>query len=306
MLAHCAGDLDTTPATVVYGTRGPRTLSSHKKIARKQWRMIVANGQDVDGENVSYKEIATLLGVDTVSWPECKPKEGLAHIPRKKCEAVGLVAWEPITKIGTDCPPKDVTNPEEFPTEVPSSQKKAPQKKDGINPQWKVQVESKLQTLKNNFHDLKQGQAGQLGVMSLMLATQGVPEHIVKAQIDMYGLALPKSKPKAQLKPKPKAPAKPAKGRADDRVDAPEAKCTQVHDISEDGEDSDLLYEETAAEVRHKLLDEGFAADKVPFDNLNVPCLARCIDPNLIGYIVRARAHTMLVHILSNLYQGGI
>ena len=120
----------------------------------------------------------------------------------------------------------------------------------------------------------------------------------------MYGLALPKPGPKTQVKPKPKPPATPGKRHANSSS-APGIDATQVHDMSEDDNDSDDLFDDADAEKR-KFLDEGFAADKVPIDDLKAPCLARCSDPNLIGYILRARTRTTLIHILSNLCEGGV
>ena len=76
--------------------------------------------------------------------------------------------------------------------------------------------------------------------------------------------------------------------------------------MDEDDEGSETLFEDEDAEVKRKFLDEGFAADRVPVDDLKALCLARCSDPTLISYILRARARTILVHILSNLCEGGV
>ena len=99
----------------------PENIDQRQKIARKQWRIIMANVQGVDGESVPYKEVAALLGVDTSSWPEFKQKKDWPTFSgqnARACEGLGLETWLPLDKIGTDCLPKDVTSPEDVPTEV--------------------------------------------------------------------------------------------------------------------------------------------------------------------------------------------
>ena len=134
--------------------------------------------------------------MDTTGWPNMPHKKGPAQVLH--AAKVGLDPWTTLDDVGTDGSLSQCYTPEEFaPKEDISSQESAVATVGnalndlGFTPEWKKSIDNKLVNLAGNVSNLQKSQNASLGMMRIMLQTQGVPNHLIEQQMAAAGFMHP-------------------------------------------------------------------------------------------------------------------